>query len=136
MKVSTNQGIKNSFTKYINANGDKRKSNIFSDWYCGITNNVNIRNAQHKKKHGEITYWMALKANSKNEANEIETYYNNKGTINSSNIGGAVKSSSFVYIFKMPKLKPLVWIYQNIFYILTKYSITEKPKFNISENVF
>ncbi|WP_417558740.1 hypothetical protein [Mesoflavibacter zeaxanthinifaciens] len=106
MKVSTNQGIKNSFTRYVNANSDKRKSNIFSDWYCGITNNVNIRNAQHKKKHGEITYWMALKANSKNEANEIETYYNNKGTINSSNIGGAVKTSSFVYIFKMPSSKP------------------------------
>lgn len=106
MKISANQSIKSTFTRYVNTNGDKRKSNIFSDWYCGITNNPNIRNAQHKKNHGDIKHWIALKAKNKKEANEIETYYSDKGTTNSSNIAGATVASCYVYIFKIPNTKP------------------------------
>ena len=106
MKISTNQSIKSTFTKYINTNGDKRKSNINSDWYCGITNNLNIRNVQHKKTHGEIKLWIGLKAKNKLEANVIESYFNSKGTLNSSNIAGAKSNSSFVYLFKIPNTKP------------------------------
>lgn len=102
MEISTNQSIKSVFTRYVNTNGDKRKSNIFSDWYCGITNNTNIRKAQHKKTNGEIKHWIALKAKNKTEANEIESYYNSKGTMNSSNIAGAKSNSTYVYIFRKP----------------------------------
>lgn len=106
METTSNRSIKTAFTRYINTNGDKRKTNIFGDWYCGITNNLNIRNAQHKKTRGDIKHWTALKAKSKSDANEIESYYSDKGTVNSPNIAGAKTNSSFVYIFKMPSSRP------------------------------
>ena len=39
-------------------------------------------------------------------ANEVESYFSTKGTVNRPSKNGAIKSSKFVYVFKKPISKP------------------------------
>lgn len=92
--------IKAVFTKHIKAsmNSENPRLNL---WYCGITNDTNRRIAEHKTNKGPIKHLKFIETLTKEYANEVETYFQKKGTINRSNVGGAVKNSRFVYIFKV-----------------------------------
>ncbi|WP_310555027.1 hypothetical protein [Flavobacterium sp.] len=73
-------------------------------WYCGITNNEVRRKKEHNRMKG-VTHWKCFEANSKIEANLIETFFSNEGTLNQSSIGGAKHNSYKVYVFKITNPK-------------------------------
>lgn len=97
--------IKTQFTKHVkNAmNSDNPK---FELWYCGITNNEKRREAEHNAKKGIVEFWKCENAKKKDNANEIEQYYHFKGTKNSPHTHGAIETSKWVFIFKMPVQRP------------------------------
>ena len=74
-------------------------------WYSGITNNEERRKAEHNYKRGKIKYWKCVNAGTMKKANEVEMYFSNKGTINMPSHNGAIASSKWVYIFKLPPNK-------------------------------
>ena len=78
----------------------------FNLWYCGVTNYENRRKAEHNLKHGLVGHWKYLDAKNKIEANSVERYFSEKGTVNSPNPFGLKENSKWVYIFKIPANRP------------------------------
>ncbi|MDO5106016.1 hypothetical protein [Capnocytophaga sp.] len=99
-KVMLPRSIKAVFTKHIKACMKSKKPRL-KLWYCGITNDTNRRIAEHKIDKGPIKHLKFIETLTKEYANEVETYFHKKGTINRSNIGGSTLNSRFVYIFKV-----------------------------------
>ena len=75
---------------------------VYPNWYCGITNNPNLRKNGHKTKNKEIPFlWRHFNARSVKIALAIETYFHKKGMLNTDDKGGYDKEKSkFIYIYK------------------------------------
>ncbi|MFK8377546.1 hypothetical protein [Capnocytophaga canimorsus] len=95
-KIYSASSIKALFTKHI-----KEYSENFSDWYCGITNSEKRRNSEHLRKYKKIYDWKCYTVKNVEEANEIEKYFNEKGTLNASNMGHTTIKTNKVYIFRL-----------------------------------
>ena len=93
--------IKGQFTRFIKETMGSENPRL-NGWYCGITNNESRRKAEHNNSKGKISNWKCIDAGSMKKANEVEAYFSSKGTRNLPNPNGAVKSSRWVYIFKLP----------------------------------
>ncbi len=96
MAGKSGQDVYDSLFKCIEDNGG-----VFSDWYCGITNNVHRRVAvEHKVKifEGELVCWCECM--NKHDAEAVET-----ALIESDNCaggqGGGNDESVYVYVYKM-----------------------------------
>ncbi|MDI9363422.1 MAG: hypothetical protein QM541_00625 [Flavobacterium sp.] len=95
--------IKRAIEHYIHPN-NKRSDIIpvYGNWYIGITNNAQIRKAQHKKeKSTKALYFNYWDAGNKLTAVEIEKYFHLLGMKDKATVGGAKSDSSYVYIFKL-----------------------------------
>lgn len=98
--------IKTQLTKFVKQSMGSENPR-FSNWYSGITNSEKRRKAEHSYNRGLIDFWKCYETESLLSANEIEAYFHKKGTKNSPHCHGAIKTSVFVYIFKLPKKQPL-----------------------------
>lgn len=82
----------------------KSNSTFFSDnsrWYCGITNNPNIRKAQHEATIKESPYFFKCWCvKSVRIAKALETSMHNKGMLDKDIKGGARLNSWYIYVFK------------------------------------
>lgn len=76
------------------------KNIIYSMWYCGITDNPFTRPKTHKRKFGNIRYYHYVQLKNNEDAHKVEVYFNKKGTLNSTNMGGATEKSVYAYVFK------------------------------------
>jgi hypothetical protein len=104
--LMTSNGIKTQLTKFVKQTMGSENPR-FSGWYSGITNNEKRRKAEHSYKKGLIDFWKCYEADNVANANEVEAYFHNKGTKNSPHGHGAIKTSVFVYIFKLPTKQPM-----------------------------
>lgn len=95
--------IKRAIEYYIHPN-NKRSDiiRVYGNWYIGITNNTQIRKAQHiKEKSTKALYFNYWDAGNKITAVEIEKYFHSLGMKDNATIGGAKSDSCYVYIFKL-----------------------------------
>lgn len=97
--------IKSQITKHIKSSMGSENPR-YKGWYVGITNNLERRKAEHRINVLGIKFWKTFEAESMENANEIEAYFNEKGTSNRPSKNGAVNNSKFVYAFKKPISKP------------------------------
>lgn len=78
---------------------DKRISNSkkvdYEIWTIGITNNPERRKGEHGKEHN-VKYWRDWKADSENDAREIENHFQDKRVKGG---GGGGENPTYVYIF-------------------------------------
>lgn len=102
----TSTGIKTKLTKFVKQSMGSENPR-FSGWYSCITNNEKRRKAEHSYKKGFIAFWKCHEADNVFSANEVEDYFHKKGTKNFPHGHGAIKTSVFVYIFKLPKTSPM-----------------------------
>lgn len=91
--------IKVKFTRHIKSCMGSENPNL-KLWYCGITNNEVRRRYEHKRNSQFMQFWICIKTNSVEEANEVEAYFSNKGTSNRFSKNGANNQSMYVYLFK------------------------------------
>lgn len=73
----------------------------FNGWYAGITNNEKRRKGEHSVRNGKIVHWKCINAGTMIKANEVESYFSDKGTRNMPQPQGANMASKWVYIFKL-----------------------------------
>lgn len=92
--------IKAQISKHIKKSMGSENPRL-SNWYCGITNNESRRKAEHNLNKGFVKYWKCYDALTKQKANEIESYFSQKGTNNAPHSGGANSNSRYVYVFKL-----------------------------------
>lgn len=92
-------GIKGAITRHIREcmRNDNPRMSL---WYCGITNDVRRRNAEHKLKKGKVEFWIDFDAESMNDAHIIERAMAEKMQ-NLPHKGGANSDSQYVYVFKL-----------------------------------
>ena len=77
----------------------KKDNSKFSDWYCGITNDVDKRIQAHRKEYNlKLPYYV--KCNSKDSAMALEKRMHAKGCTGDGGIGNPVWDSNCVYVFK------------------------------------
>ena len=95
-----NGAIKRSIEKWIKENSTFFV--MYENWYCGITKYPDdTRLKQHiNKKNIEGLFFNIWETDSVEDANEIEVYFSDKGTINSPSKAGAKKNSKYVYVYK------------------------------------
>ena len=101
----TANSIKSQITKHIKSSMGSENPRL-NGWYVGITNNANRRKGEHSKSKLGLKYWKTFTAKTMNDANIVEAYFSQKGTMNLSSKGGAIKTSKYVYVFKLPVSKP------------------------------
>lgn len=70
---------------------------LYENWYCGVTNNVGIRKAQHEGKRIFI-HFKSWNAETKNNAVQIEKYFHELKMIGAKQAGGVRENSVYVYI--------------------------------------
>lgn len=75
----------------------KSGKQYYSDFYVGITNDVERRLFEEHNVNRETMWWIYRTANSKSVAQEIEEYYLNKGMQGST--GGGSDESCIVYCY-------------------------------------
>lgn len=97
--------IKSKITKHIRKSMGSSNPRM-NTWYVGITNNTKRRRAEHKVGELGLRFWKTFDAETMENANDIESYFSEKGTINRPSKNGANKSSKFVYVFRKPTSKP------------------------------
>ncbi len=96
------RAIKGAITRHIRLSMNSENPRL-SNWYCGITNDVNRRKAEHNAYRGLVNFWHCYDAGSVSNANIIEAAMSEKGMINRPHIGGAIRTSRWVYVFKEPR---------------------------------
>ena len=101
----TTASIKSQITLHIRKSMGSNNPHL-NKWYVGITNSTDRRKAEHRINVLGIKFWKAYDAESMKNANEVESYFSEKGTSNRPSKNGAIKSSKFVYVFKKPVSKP------------------------------
>ncbi len=72
----------------------------FADWYCGVTDSVSTRLAQHESKGATIKLPASVECSSMNTAVDIESRMHTKGCKGGGGIGGVTSDSKHVYVFK------------------------------------
>src|SRR5690554_1567641 len=93
--------IKSEITKHI-AKSMGSKNPRLNSWYVGITNDTKRRKAEHRIKVLGLKYWRIFEAETMEFANEIESHFSEKGTMNRPSKNGANGYSRFVYVFRKP----------------------------------
>ena len=71
-------------------------STEFSDYYCGVTNDLERRAEEHKTE-----FLGYVKAKTVKEAIELETRMHQEGFFTGKQLGNASDNSLFVYVYKM-----------------------------------
>jgi predicted GIY-YIG superfamily endonuclease len=97
--------IKSEITKYITKSMGSKTPRLNS-WYVGITNDTNRRKYEHRINVLGLKYWRTFDAETMENANEIESHFSQKGTMNRPSKNGANRYSRFVYVFRKPTSKP------------------------------
>lgn len=97
--------IKSEITKHIKKSMNSSEPRL-NTWYVGITNDTKRRKAEHKVDKLGLKFWKTFDAETMENANEIESYFSKKGTINRPSKNGANKFSKFVYVVRKPNSKP------------------------------
>ncbi len=77
----------------------KKDNSKFSDWYCGITDNVKRRLKEHESKFA-VKLPYSIECNSKASAVALEKRMHAKGCTGDGGIGNPVADSNCVYVFK------------------------------------
>ncbi len=87
----------NKLVKYINDNPGS-----FSDWYCGVTDNVPKRLQEHAiEKKINIKLYTRVKCSSMKTAIAVEALMHAKRCLGKgSSAGGVTSDSKYVYVFK------------------------------------
>lgn len=73
------------------------RRNYYSEFYIGITNDVERRLFQEHNVNKETMWWAYTTANTKEDAEYIERYYLGKGM--KGNTGGGTPDSKVVYCY-------------------------------------
>jgi len=83
---------------------------VYRNWYIGVTNNPNVRKAQHEnQKQLTALHFQFWEADTKENALEVELYFHELGMLDKHGQGGIRNSSTVVYVFKI-KPHALDWI--------------------------
>ncbi len=77
----------------------KKDNSKFSDWYCGITNDVDKRIQAHRKEYN-LKLATYVECNSKASAVALEKRMHAKGCDGDGGVGNPVADSNCVYVFK------------------------------------
>lgn len=85
--------IVNFFDQHLATSGKR----FYSDFYVGITNDVNRRLFQEHNVNKETMWWAYSTASSKEVAGKVEKYYLDKGM--KGNTGGGTNESCIVYCY-------------------------------------
>ncbi len=96
--------IKSEISKHISKSMNSKKPRLNS-WYVGITNDTKRRKAEHRVNALGLKFWKTFDAETMEDANEVEAYFSNKGTINRPSKNGANRYSKYVYVFRKPTTK-------------------------------
>jgi len=106
--MATNSGhkigaIKRAIENHIHPDSGRSFLYVdYSNWYIGITNDPSVRKAQHEyQKQLTAMHFQWWEAGSKDNALEIEEYFQDAGMQDKKGAGGAKKNSTMVYIFKI-----------------------------------
>jgi hypothetical protein len=81
----------------INEHLSKSGKQYYSDFYVGITNDVERRLFNEHNVNKETMWWIYRTANSKMVAQEIEQFYIEKGM--QGHLGGGADDSCIVYCY-------------------------------------
>lgn len=76
---------------------------VYENWYCGITDDPEDREGQHKNDGKDfVRHFVALETGSKEVARQVEVHFHNLGMKPGpeSPEGGANENSRFVYVYK------------------------------------
>ena len=74
------------------------------NWYIGITNNPDARKKQHeskaKKENFDVSYFTVWNAKTINIALAVETYWHERGMLETDIKGNYENNSIFIYVYK------------------------------------
>ena len=81
----------------IDSHLEKSKKQYYSDFYIGITNDVNRRLFGEHNVPKDNSWWIYRQAVDKDTAQKVEEYYLNKGM--QGDTGGGTEETLFVYCY-------------------------------------
>ena len=84
----------------FDAHLQKRKKEYWSDYYVGITNDIERRLFTEHNVSKNNAWWIYREATDKATAQEVEEYYLAKGM--NGDTGGGTEDSVFVYCYEIP----------------------------------
>ena len=87
----TKNSIISDFEKYVGTDN-------YSDWYVGITNDIDRRLFNEHKVDKKQDKWIHSPADSKDVAQEVEEYFLNKGM--DGDTGGGNDDTTHAYAFR------------------------------------
>lgn len=83
----------------INSHLEKSQKQYYSDFYVGITNDIERRLFEEHNVSKENGWWIYRQAIDKKTAQHVEEYFLNKGM--KGDTGGGTDDSSFVYCYEI-----------------------------------
>ncbi len=90
---------KNQIIEAIDAHLQKSAKQYYSDFYIGITNDVNRRLFTEHNVDKDNSWWIYIDAIDKATAQAVEEYYLSKGM--KGNTGGGTDDSTCVYCYQI-----------------------------------
>ena len=97
--TKTYKKTKTEIEKWVNSHSVG--GSVYSKWYCGITNNPNIRKASHKYNIGIDPYFFnSWCMQSFRLSKALETSFHNAGMLDKDLRGGAKENSWYIYVYK------------------------------------
>lgn len=90
---------KNQIIADIDAHLQKSPQQYYSDFYIGITNDVNRRLFTEHNVDKDNAWWIYRDAIDKTTAQAVEEYYLSKGM--EGNTGGGTEDSTYVYCYQI-----------------------------------
>lgn len=74
----------------------------YRNWYIGVTNNTNVRKAQHKRtKKTPALHFGYWDAGTVENACKVEKYFHELGMKDKHGTGGVRPNTTYVYVFKI-----------------------------------
>lgn len=83
----------------INSHLEKSQKQYYSDFYVGITNDIERRLFEEHKVSEKNGWWFYRQAIDKKTAQHVEEYFLSKGM--KGDTGGGTDDSSFVYCYEI-----------------------------------
>lgn len=83
----------------INSHLEKSQKQYYSDFYVGITNDIERRLFDEHKVSEKNGWWIYRQAIDKKTAQQVEEYFLNKGM--KGDTGGGTDDSSFIYCYEI-----------------------------------
>lgn len=83
----------------INSHLEKSQKQYYSDFYVGITNDIERRLFDEHKVSEKNGWWIYRQAIDKKTAQHVEEYFLNKGM--KGDTGGGTDDSSFIYCYEI-----------------------------------